>query len=243
MTRIATIVPIKDEEPETVLTCAKALLSAEEYLKLYHPDEYLITTYFVVESEGWSGSELLLDTEPYVTVLSDVDIEHVLIPADTRAGGVRSNVGRARNVGLQYATRHCTSPNYVFTTDSDSTVDRQWYSAHLGILTAVVGGEDVAVSHGGVCISHTSPRAMAWEAYLCSDNSGNDVFEQNMAFNAEALLRSGGFAQLTHGEGRATINRVRRFGPEVRHNNTYVMTSDRTLGKVPHGFAELLSRL
>lgn len=242
--RIATIVPVKDEAPETVRACAEALFEAEQWLRFTGSSgtEYVVLTHFIVDALHTAEAETA--ALRYEVATGALDITHQYYYVDTRSGPAgRTCVGMARNIGFNLAMTGAHPPDYIFTTDSDSTVDIPWYSVHLNVLQSLVAGDSPSVSHGGVILPRKSTRSATWYQYLQSNSAGNDVFEQNMAFNAQALSSAGGFVQLTHGEGRATINKVRHFGPEVRHNASVVTTSDRTIGKVPHGFAELLSRL
>ena len=157
------------------------------------------------------------------------------------------NVGAARAVGFGYA-RSLTSDDdecWYATTDADSRVDPGWLIHQLGL------GADMVLGVVRVENWHQHPADVAsryMRAYRADpsyeDGQHQHVHGANMGFSARAYWRVGGFRALSSGEDVDLVERFEAAGYTIhRDTELSVITSARTHGRAPRGFAHHLRQL
>jgi glycosyltransferase involved in cell wall biosynthesis len=156
-------------------------------------------------------------------------------------------VGAARQAGSAAAMSLLgTEPDRTFLlfTDADTTPGPCWVARHLA--HAASGVECVA---GTVALDPGAPSALraAFErAYHVGvdERTHPHVHGANLGIRADTLSRAGGWPQLRTGEDHALWHAVGRLGrPRVQDPLIEVLTSARTTGRAPEGFARDLQRL
>ena len=157
------------------------------------------------------------------------------------------NVGTARAVGFGYA-RSLLGDDikcWYATTDADSRVDPGWLVHQLGL------GVDMVLGIVRVTDWHQHEAGVA-DRYLESygepsgdaDRDHDHIHGANMGFSAKAYWRVGGFHTLPSGEDVDLVERFEAAGYCIhRDTELSVITSARTKGRAPHGFAHHLKQL
>ncbi|BBY41454.1 glycosyl transferase [Mycobacterium mantenii] len=157
------------------------------------------------------------------------------------------NVGTARAVGFGYARSllgdDCRS--WFATTDADSRVDPGWLVHQLGVGADMVLGV-VRVTDWRHHTADVVDRYM--RCYQAEPVHGHDDHEHihgaNMGFSARAYWRVGGFRTLPTGEDVDLVERFENAGYRIhRDTELSVITSARTQGRAPMGFAHHLRQL
>ena len=169
-----------------------------------------------------------------------------------------NNVGTARAAGFEHAL---TSPGatdsqagpraspavapWLATTDADSHVPLDWFAKqaeHRGRGADVVVGTVILTPVPGA-----DPVGLAWAAEYAEKITGSrhsHVHGANLAFTAPAYLAVQGFRRLADDEDVDLVNRLRRSDAVVvTATDMPVMTSRRTTGRTPRGFAQTLGAL
>ena len=157
------------------------------------------------------------------------------------------NVGAARRAGfadlLGLPTR--SRPEWVVTTDADSTVDPAWLMGHLD---AYARGWDAVVGTVQVLDWEGHPdRTRTWfsESYLRDRGETHaHVHGAHLGFRSAAYLAVGGFEGRATGEDVDLVARLDRAGHRILRTRRHpVITSARTHARAPHGFAAHLVRV
>ncbi|WP_077077219.1 glycosyltransferase [Mycobacterium numidiamassiliense] len=157
------------------------------------------------------------------------------------------NVGAARAVGFGYGRSLCRDDEecWYATTDADSRVDPGWLIHQLELGADMVLGV-VRVAHWRLQPADVANRyVQAYEADT-PDNDGEHphIHGANMGFSARAYWRVGGFRALATGEDVDLVERFEAAGYRIhRDTELSVLTSARTEGRAPNGFAHYLSEL
>lgn len=141
------------------------------------------------------------------------------------------NVGRARAAG---AAVLLDAVDWLATTDADSVVPAGWLAAQLE------AGADAWV--GTVEVLDWSGLPGAVSARYRADYDDGDphrhVHGASLGVSARAYRAVGGFPALATGEDVALVDRLERGGHRVVRDRTHpVVTSARTEGRAPGGFA------
>ncbi len=152
-------------------------------------------------------------------------------------------VGTARAAGARRLSVDC---DWLATTDADSNVPLDWFQRQLA---HAADGADAVV--GTVRVDDWSERAAlarcrAEAAYAQSRGTPGHghIHGANLAFATEAYRRAGGFADLATGEDVALVHALAATGARiVWATDLPVVTSARTLGRAPDGFAGYLDAL
>lgn len=155
------------------------------------------------------------------------------------------SAGAARQAGTAVAiARAPAAPaaTWICSTDADSTVALDWFSAHLDAAhrgyVAIAGivqldaGTDARV------------RREFLRTYLtCGDGTHHHVHGTNLGFRADAYLEAGGWATIPTAEDHDLWRRLGKLGATISSVRLSVTTSGRTVGRAPDGFAATLSAL
>lgn len=163
-----------------------------------------------------------------------------------RVGGRRVGAARRRGVS-RLLELSGGDESWVSTTDADTVVPPDWFLRqleHRATGAALVVGTvhvDDWLDRG-----HLRPH---WERAYGADReqlpSGHrHVHGANLAFDAAAYLRSGGFAEVANDEDVRLVQAFQDAGePVVWASDMSAATSARRLGRAPHGFAAYLDQL
>lgn len=166
------------------------------------------------------------------------------------ADDVATTVGEVRH---RLVTAACTAlgikaapHGWVFSTDADSVVPRDW-------VTAILGHADRTGAHcvtGLVDLDGWRAHPDAAAAYEQIVQDGLDgaghrhVYGANLAVRLDAYAAAGGFPPHAHGEDHALVARVRASGGQVVPVHAPVVrTSARMPGRARHGLGDLLQGL
>ena len=162
-----------------------------------------------------------------------------------------NNVGAARaagfTLGLSEGTRGAEPgyPLWLGTTDADSHVPLDWFQKQAAHRNR---GADVVI--GTVCLAPETgadPLGEAWAAdYRAKITAGahDHIHGANLAFSAAAYTAVGGFRDLAADEDVDLVERLRSSEAHIMTvTDMPVMTSRRTTGRVPRGFARTLGAM
>jgi glycosyltransferase involved in cell wall biosynthesis len=160
-------------------------------------------------------------------------------------------VGAARRLGAHVLVEHfgragtTTDRIWLLSTDADSTVPREWVSAHLRSANA-----GVAAVAGTVTVAsfEERPREVAdlYRRYYTVQADGRHAHRHgaNLGVRADAYLAVGGWQPLATAEDHDLWSRLVAAGyPLISSIDAAVVTSGRSLGRAPDGFAAFLNRL
>jgi glycosyltransferase involved in cell wall biosynthesis len=131
------------------------------------------------------------------------------------------------------------------TTDADSRVDPGWLIHQLELGAELVLGV-VRVTNWRQHSADVAARyARAYQASIPdADGQHEHIHGANMGFSARAYWRVGGFNALPSGEDVDLVERFEAAGYRIRRDTELsVITSARTNGRAPNGFADYLSQL
>ena len=148
-----------------------------------------------------------------------------------------ANVGAARRAGIEYAIAGAT---WIACTDADSVVPENWITDQRAHERR---GADVVV--GTV---RPDPRdldeqqLLAWTAKHDPINANGHVHGANLGIRASSYTAVGGFRTLAEHEDVELVARLAASGAAiVAANTSEVLTSGRSLGRTPGGYARYLS--
>ncbi len=156
-----------------------------------------------------------------------------------------SNVGAARAAGVGAGVAASGVPLdrlWITTTDADSRVDPDWLVEHIALARA---GAELVVG-----VIRPDPRDLsdeqmaAWwsranEASRADDPGG--VHGANLGIRGDLYSRLAGFSPLVVGEDVDLVERASRMGAQIVYARAgQVVTSARTHGRAPHGYAEFV---
>ncbi|TKR24725.1 glycosyltransferase [Cellulomonas hominis] len=166
-----------------------------------------------------------------------------------RAAGVRTvtlgarAVGAARAAGIDAGLDRCgEDPGAVWIacTDADTVVPPHWLRTHRGLADA---GADVVVGTVRPDPRDLTPRQLAaWRATRVPGRPHGHVHGANLGVRADAYRRAGGFAPLAEHEDVDLVARLRADRAAVVRTSDAVdvVTSGRTVGRTPGGYAGYL---
>ncbi|MEW1943592.1 glycosyltransferase [Pseudarthrobacter sp. NPDC080037] len=164
--------------------------------------------------------------------------------------GFRS-VGRSRRAGVDAAlakagralrTAGAAGPMgavWVANSDADSCVHEDWLVRQLDL--AAKGADLVlgTVQPDGQGMHHQL--VARWHARHAWIEDHPHVYGANLGVRASSYLAAGGFPAVEFDEDRALVDRLRSSGAAiVATDTTRVLTSGRTAGRAPRGFAAYL---
>lgn len=164
-----------------------------------------------------------------------------------------NNVGAARAAGFHHVlsgpspVREAPTAGgqWLATTDADSHVPLDWFAkqaAHRRRGADVVVGTVILAPVPGA-----DPVGLAWAVEYAQKISGEEhhhIHGANLAFTARAYLAVQGFRSVTDDEDVDLVTRLRGSAATVvTATDMPVMTSRRTTGRAPRGFAQTLGAL
>jgi len=218
---VAVVIPAHNERA-ALSTCLRATVTAALCVPIP------VAVVVVLDASDDGSAELTGQYGP--------DVHFVLVEAH--------NVGAARAAGFRYAHSLCEpdAECWYATTDADSQVDPGWLAHQLGLGADVVLG----VVRVADWRHHSADVAERYEqAYETgSQNRHDHIHGANMGFGARAYWRVGGFRALSSGEDVDLVARFEAAGYCIhRDAELSVVTSARTQGRAPQGFAHHLRQL
>lgn len=170
--------------------------------------------------------------------------------ADVVPGGVDvlrvncHNVGRSRAAGFSAFGRHLGASGWFATTDADSQVAPTWIARQLEYAEAA----DVVAGTVRIADWEDHPRSVR-ERYermyrAHPDGRHGHVHGANLGVRADTYWSVGGFADLEEDEDVDLVQRLSEHGARIAWaEDIGVITSARTLGRAPGGFAGHLRNL
>ncbi|MFF1882604.1 glycosyltransferase [Pseudarthrobacter sp. NPDC058196] len=131
---------------------------------------------------------------------------------------------------------------WLANTDADSQVPENWLVRQLELAA---GGADVVLGSVEPDAHGTNHELLArWHARHALAENHPHVHGANLGVRASAYLSAGGFPGIDRDEDLALVERLRRAGAGIVATDTMrVLTSGRTSGRAPGGFAAYLLAL
>jgi hypothetical protein len=163
-------------------------------------------------------------------------------------------VGLARDLAVRFALDRVDRPQaetWIFSTDADSVVGRDWIERALVEATAV-GAVSVVGLTALDQLPGAEPARRAYDAVLAAkltveadgSPSHEHVYGANLAVRADAYLAVGGFPHHEHGEDQRLVDALVLADHRVLRTRSWsVLTSGRTTGRAEGGLADLLAVL
>ena len=217
--RLGVVVPARDEA-RLLPRCLGALDAATQWLRVKRPDVQV--SVMVVLDSCVDGSAAAVDAHPGT------------LAAHTSAG----NVGTARQVGVRRLAV-TTAPDWFAMTDADSAVPVDWLvhqvdaatsGAHLLLGTVVPDDTEI-----------TPSQFARWQTRHSDGDGHGYIYGANLGFSRRALDATGGFRPLRAHEDVDFAERVKATGLRWTASAAIpVLTSARTIGRTPDGFAGYL---
>lgn len=217
--RVGVVVPARDEAV-LLPRCLGALDTAAEWLRVKRPQVQVSVV--VVLDSCVDGSAAVIACHPGVQA------------AHTSVG----NVGAARQMGVRRLVASA-APDWFCTTDADSAVPVDWLvhqvdaatsGTHLLLGTVVPDDTEITASQ----FAH-------WQARHTDGDGHGYIYGANLGFSRRALDATGGFRPLTAHEDVDFAERVKVTGLRWTASAAIpVLTSARTIGRTPSGFAGYL---
>lgn len=157
------------------------------------------------------------------------------------------NVGAARATGVAAALadlaarRPAVGPArvWVASTDADSQVPAHWVTEHAAIART---GVDLLVGTVRPDFRDLTPaQRAAWSATHVPGVANGHVHGANLGIRASVYLAAGGYPAIGEHEDVELVAAARRAGArEVATDTCWVLTSGRTVGRTPGGYARHL---
>ena len=157
------------------------------------------------------------------------------------------NVGAARATGVEVALadlaarRPGVSPAkvWVASTDADSQVPAHWITEHAAIART---GADLVIGTVRPDVRDLTPaQRAAWSATHVPGVANGHVHGANLGIRASVYLAAGGYPAIAEHEDVELVAAARRLGVrEVATDACWVLTSGRTVGRTPGGYARHL---
>ncbi|MBK4348968.1 glycosyltransferase [Lacisediminihabitans changchengi] len=215
MTRLAVVIPARDEG-EFVERCLRSVLAARDATARDIP------IVLVADSCG-DATAVLARSMQGVTVI-ELDAANV---GAARAAGVT----RALEL-LDAAPEQC----WIANTDADSVVPRNWIVEQLAIAEE---GFDLMIGTVRPDFADLSTDQIAhWRRTHRRGSPNGHVHGANLGVRASAYLRAGGFASLSEHEDNDLVGRI--TGRALPTDGCEVLTSGRSIGRTPGGYARFL---
>ncbi|WJH24909.1 glycosyltransferase [Pseudarthrobacter defluvii] len=238
---VAVVIPVHNEEQHLKQALA-AVGSAADLLESERPG---------VEVQVVVVLDSCTDASPSIAAATaEADPRFHILPVSF------GSVGKSRRAGVNAALENVsTRPHdgntaagdpmqwvWVANTDADSSVPGRWLVRQLELAAS---GSDVVL--GTV---HPDPHGMhhelvaRWHARHASTEDHPHVYGANLGVRASSYLAAGGFPGVDFDEDRALVDRLRAGGADIiATDTTRILTSGRTAGRAPKGFAAYLLAL
>ncbi|MBO1754986.1 glycosyltransferase family 2 protein [Allobranchiibius sp. CTAmp26] len=217
--RVGVVVPARDEAL-LLPRCLTALGTAVEWLRVKRP--HVEVSIMVVLDSCVDGSAAAVSGHPGVLV------------AATSVG----NVGAARQSGVRRLIV-AAAPDWFATTDADSAVPVDWLvhqvdagTSGTHLLLGTVVPDDTEI---------TPAQFARWQARHTDGDGHGYIHGANLGFSRGAYDATGGFRSLPAHEDVDFADRVKATGLRWEASAAIpVLTSARTIGRAPDGFAGYL---
>lgn len=208
-----------------------------------HDEEELLAACLASVGEASGAAGVPVDV---VVVLDDCRDGSAAL---ARAAGVRTvtvragAVGAARAAGIAAGLVRCAGDPgavWIACTDADTVVPAHWLRTQRALADA---GADVVVGTVRPDPRDLTPRQLAaWRSTRVAGRPNGHVHGANLGIRADAYVRAGGFAPLVEHEDVDLVARLRADrGTVVRAaDEVDVVTSGRTVGRTPGGYAGYL---
>lgn len=156
----------------------------------------------------------------------------------------RGHAGAARSAAIQAGLdRIAADPAriWIANTDADSRVDPFWLTVHAGAAARA----DLLLGSIRPDPALTSPPLLArWLHHNPPAEHHGYIHGANLGFRADAYLDVGGFSDCATNEDVLLVESFRAHGRSiVSTDRAPVITSGRSVGRAPNGFADYLARL
>lgn len=147
-----------------------------------------------------------------------------------------ANVGAARRAGIDFAL---SGAEWIANTDADSVVPSNWIDDQWRLARS---GADIVVGTVRPLASDLDEHQLrAWEARHDPTRPNGHVHGANLGIRASAYLDAGGFESLVEHEDVDLVARLVARGAAITPANTSeVLTSGRSFGRTPGGYARYL---
>ena len=147
-----------------------------------------------------------------------------------------ANVGRARLAGVEHGLQ---GADWIASTDADSVVPSNWLSDQLRLAA---DGSDVVVGTVRPEAADLTPQQLrAWSARHNPARPNGHVHGANLGIRASAYVEAGGFRPLIEHEDVELVERLASLDKIITPANTAeVVTSGRSFGRTPGGYARYL---
>lgn len=222
---LAVVVPAHDEE-DLLPGCLTALDAARTHLLRAVPD--VTVSVVVVLDRCTDRSAEVARSVPGVMVLA----------------GDHGSVGAARHAGVRSALEGSDGSLgdlWIANTDADTVVPHDWLMVHHRLA----GKNDLVL--GTVRPSPTTgneERLRRWSQAYVPEDDHRHIHGANLGVRASTYQDVGGFRALTQDEDVDLVDRVKATGAVWTASGALqVMTSSRTVGRVPAGFSTYLRML
>ena len=147
-----------------------------------------------------------------------------------------SNVGTARAAGSRRALR--LGADWLANTDADSVVPANWLEVQRALAD---DGADVVIGTVRPDFDDLTERQQAaWLAGHVPGRPNGHVHGANLGIRASAYVAAGGYHPLPEHEDVDLVARLSRHGRTVASDAAEVITSGRTFGRTPGGYARYL---
>lgn len=225
---ILVVVPIHDEEA-LLPRCLDSLSDAIAQVRSKETDAPTITVKLVLDS----------CTDDSAAIASRSEFDADVVVADV------NNVGeaRARGVALGLQAMGDVDPEAVWiaNTDGDSCVPANWLCEQIELARR---GADVMIGTVRPDFSDLSEAQRdAWARTHVPGVANGHVHGANLGFRANRYLQAGGYPQLPEHEDVQLVSALRSL-PGIVEEATdacWVLTSGRSVGRTPGGYARYLS--
>ena len=147
-----------------------------------------------------------------------------------------ANVGEARRVGIEHGL---VGADWIASTDADSVVPENWISEQLRLAAE---GTDVVVGTVRPEAADLTPEQLrAWTARHNPARPNGHVHGANLGIRASAYIEAGGFRPIVEHEDVELVERLHGLSKIITPANTAeVVTSGRSFGRTPGGYARYL---
>lgn len=221
---VAVVVPVHDEE-DLLEACLRALAAAVDAAS------EVVDVVVVVVLDGCTDrSAEIAGRFPF-----------------TRVHTTEQNVGAARAAGVDVALAELAARRpgtsraavWVASTDADSQVPVHWVTEHVRVARS---GVDLLVGTVRPDFRDLTPeQRAAWSATHVLGVANGHVHGANLGIRASVYRGAGGYPALDEHEDVELVAAARRAGArEAATDRCWVLTSGRTVGRTPGGYARHL---
>lgn len=227
ISHIAVVIPAMNED-QTIGECLDSIYVAINDLRSSTRRNFVVSVVVVLDSCTDASSVIAAQFDDLTAVTVDF-----------------ANVGRSRAEGIRVALDQLRSPRsatWIANTDADSVVPVSWLTNQIGLADA---GTDVLLGTvEPLATDLTEAQSMAWHETHPHGRAVGHVHGANLGVRASAYLRVGGFAPQEEHEDADLVERLRNISAEVIGSDAFpVVTSGRTVGRTPGGYAGYLRLL